>query len=81
MEITEEIQPEMKDIIEAISRWVVVNGNEVSFVGSFVAFDKNMDVKDGAERIFAYGDQEVLQIQLDELRDAVKKDKDEFVNW
>jgi len=66
----EKVQPELKDIEEAISRYAAVNDNRVSFFGSFVAFDKEKverdekDVtKDGAERLFAYGDRETLLYQ------------------
>ena len=62
METKDEAQAELKGIIEAIHRYVVVNKNDVSFIGSFIAYDQkkleNGDediVKDNAERLFAYG--------------------------
>jgi len=79
--IVDKVQPELADIIEAISRWIAVNEGRVSFVGSFVAFDEDMNIKEEAERIFAYGDKEILLIQLNELKKEIKKDKNEFVNW
>lgn len=75
--LKEKIQPEMKDIIEAIMRWTIVNKQEVSFIGSFVAFDKQGDVKEEAERIFIYGDKELLRIQLDALKEELDKNTDE----
>lgn len=78
--LKEKIQPEMKDIIEAIMRWTIVNKQEVSFIGSLVAFDKQGDVKEGAERLFVYGDKELLRIQLDALKEELDKNTDEFMN-
>lgn len=84
----EKVQPELKDITEAINRYVAVNDNEVSFFGSFMAFDKEkverdeQDItKDGAERLFAYGDKETLLVQLHELMGMVLDSKEEFINW
>ena len=84
----EKVQPELQDILESISRYIAINGHDVSFVGSFVAFDKGKierdekDItKDGAERLFAYGDRETLLIQLHELMGMVLDTKEDFVNW
>ena len=83
-----EVQPEMKDLTEAISRYAAVNKNDVCFVGSSMAFDEGKierdekDItKDGAERLFAYGDRETLLIQLHELIGMVIDSKEEFINW
>ena len=83
-----EVQPEMRDLTEAISRYAAVNGNDVCFVGSFIAFDEGKverdekDItKDGADRLFAYGDRETLLIQLHELIGMVLDSKEEFINW
>ena len=83
-------QPELKDIIEMIQRYAVVNRNNCCFICDFVAFDDNKPnrkchkdvIKDGADRIFAFGDKKMLRIMLCELRDMVEDeaDKDGFVN-
>lgn len=84
----EKVQPELADILEAISRYVAVNDGAVSFVGSFMAFDKEKlerdekdIIKDDAERLFAYGDRETLLIQLHELMGMVIDSDEDFVNW
>ena len=75
------VQPELKDIMEAINRYAVVNKNEVCFIGTFVAFDKEGEVKDDSDRFFAYGDRETLLTQLHELLGRLLEEEDEFVNW
>ena len=84
----EKVQPELKDITEAINRYAVVNDNEVSFIGSFMAFDSKkaergeQDItKDDADRLFAYGDRETLLYQLHELMGIVLNSEEEFINW
>ena len=88
MEIKDDTQPELKDIIESIHRYAVVNKNDVSFIGSFIAYDqKKLErgdediIKDNAERLFAYGNREELLTQLHILRGMILEDKDEFLNW
>lgn len=84
----EKVQPELADILEAVSRYVAVNDTRVSFIGSFMAFDKEKlekdekDIfKDGAERFFAYGSKEGLLLQLHELMGMVLDSEEDFVNW
>jgi len=88
MEETEETQPELSDIIEAINRYVVVNRGNVSFICSFIAFDKEKlergekDIfKEGTDRILAYGEKAVLLIDLEELEKRIKAEEGDFVNW
>jgi len=75
----EKISKEMKAIINAIDKWNTKHKNNTSFVGSFIAFDKNSNVID--DRIFTYGYKDSLKIALDALTEEVKKEKEEFVNW
>ena len=49
------------------------------FTGTFFIFDKNGDVTNDV--IFAYGYKDTIQIDLKELLKAVKKEKEEFINW
>lgn len=82
-----QVQPELEDIIQAIKRYTVVNKSEVSFVGSFIAFDMEKmgkgdeDItKDNADRLFAYGDKETLLIQLHELMGMILESDEDFIN-
>ena len=84
----EKVQSELQDVCEAIDRYAKANNNEVAFIGSFVAFDEGKmereeeDItKDGADRIIAYGSREVILIQLEELKEMLLKEEDDFVNW
>ncbi len=86
--VEEEIQPELKDIMEAINRYAVVNKNDVAFIGAFIAFDKGKIeneeediVKDHSDRLFAYGDRETLLTQLHTLMGLILESEDEFINW
>lgn len=88
MMIKNGIQPELKDIIEAINRYAVVNKNDVVFVGLFVVFDKEKVkngkediIKDHSDRLFAYGDKETLLTQLHTLMGLILESEDEFINW
>lgn len=83
-EITEydKMQPELKGVFDAISKYVEENDETlVTFIGSFVAFDEEKKVKDNTNRIFAYGNREVLLVQLNLLLEAVLDHKGKFVNW
>ena len=78
----EETQFELRDITEMIHRFVVVNKNEVAFVGSFVAFDDKGEVKDDVNLMLGYGEKDVLRIALNALRDMIEDEveTDGFVN-
>ena len=80
--MNKDIQCELSDILEMIRRFVVVNKNDVVFVGSFLAFDDEGDVRDDANTLVAFGDKMTLRESLKELRDVVEDeaDKDGFVN-
>ena len=80
--MNKDIQCELSDILEMIHRFVVVNKNDVVFVGSFLAFDDEGDVRDDANTLVAFGDKMTLRESLKELRDVVEDeaDKDGFVN-
>lgn len=85
----EKVQCEMKDLTEMIHRFAAANGQNVCFVGSFMAFkpvcdeclEKGADpVKDEASRVFAFGDLEALRAMINELRDMIEDTADED-NW
>jgi len=74
------IQPELKDIVEAMRRYIAINKQDVSFIGSFAAFDENGEIKENTDVIVAYGRKDTLLIQLRELREEVTEQEGEFVN-
>ena len=78
----EKTQYELQDIYEMIHRFVVSSKHGVSFVGSFIGFDKNGKIRDNANRLFAYGYKEDLREMLNELRDMIEDsaDDDDWVN-
>ena len=80
-------QPEINGIIESIHRYIAVNKG-VCFIGSFMAFEckckdcsksgeDEIDIKEDASRIFAFGDLESLRGELNFLRDLVEDEVDE----
>ena len=78
----DKMQPELRGIIEAIGKYVDENDETgVTFIGSFVAFDEKKKVKDNTDRIFAYGNREVLLVQLSILLETVLEHKGKFLNW
>lgn len=91
----ENIQPELQDIIEMISRYVEANKRKVCFIASFVAFEDGICegceeetdelIKEDSTRILAYGDKQLLRNMLNDLRDEIEDapEKDElegFIN-
>jgi hypothetical protein len=74
----EKISKEMQDIINAIKKLFEKHNGNVSFVGSFVAFDKNGKFKE--DRLFIYGGKEVLKEQIYALAEEISKNKEELVN-
>lgn len=69
----------MKEITKAIHNWIKKNNNKVAFVGSFISFNKEGNVKD--DLIVGFGAKGVIKISLDELKDMLKKEKGGFINW
>jgi len=75
----EKISKEMQELINAIDKWVKKHNENVSFIGSFVAFDKDSEVID--DRLFCYGGKEVLKEQIYNLAEIlITKEKEEFIN-
>ena len=72
-----EAQYEIKDIAEMIRRFAITNKNEVTFIGTFMAFDEEGNIKDDANLIFAYGCKGCLRIALNELRDTIEDEAEE----
>ena len=86
MKKKEKVQCEMKDLTEMIHRFVAANGQDVCFVGNFVAFNPVCDeclekgadpVKNEASKLFAFGHKEALRVLINELRDAIEDTADE----
>jgi hypothetical protein len=75
-----EVTKEMKEIQNAIAKYVKKHDGKVAFVGSFVAFKgKDLDVVD--DMIFCFGSKDVINISLDEIKKEIKKEKDDFICW
>jgi len=68
----------LKQLMKHIATWAKSNKMDVTFVGSFIEFD-NEGYKDGA--LIAYGNKDIIDSQLKDLTNELKKDKDEFINW
>jgi len=80
------MQKELKKVISTIQEWVNANEGEVSFVGSFVSFDKKKIEKDEDDVIkdavcVGYGDKESVKLSLEELMKQLEAEKKEFINW
>ena len=77
----DELQPELKDIQEMISRFCAANGNDVIFIADFLAINgETGKVKDSI--LGVYGNKEDLVVALNHLRDIVEDaaDEEDFVN-
>lgn len=71
---------EMKQLRKAIYKWIRRHGNNVQFIGSFMAFKgKNYEVID--DLIIGYGPKETIKLDLKELTKGIKEEKEEFINW
>lgn len=69
----------MDKIMKAIEKWMKKHKGDVSFIGSFVAFDKDGEVID--DRIIGFGDKETVKIALEELQEEINENKKDFINW
>jgi hypothetical protein len=67
------------EVIKAIDKWAKKHKYNVIFHGGFCAFDKNNNVID--DRLIAYGEKEVLEISMDEMRKEIDKSDESFINW
>ena len=85
----EKLQPELRDIFNAIDKWVAVNEGHASCVCGFCAFDKEKidrdekDItKDDGGRTIIYGIKECALIQAEELTQLIKSYPHDFIeNW
>lgn len=81
----EEIQPELKDIIEAINRFIAVNKGQVAFIGWFAAFNDNGILKrDEANLRVGYGPIPNIARMLEGLEKKLNRElgeEKEFINW
>jgi len=71
---------ELKNILEAISKWMDKHDGKVHFIGSFMAFKgKDFDVID--DTIVAYGIKDCIRDNLKELDTMAEQEKEDFINW
>ena len=69
---------EMKELIKAIENYHKKYKGDISFVGSFVAFDSKDNMID--DRLFMYGGKEVIKEQVKSLIEIFRKQKGDFIN-
>ena len=77
------IQPEMRNILKAIGKYVDVNKGCVYFVGSFMAYDidklkanRKDACVDGSDRVFACGEKDILKMMIGDLQKTIKREAD-----
>ena len=79
-----DFQCEIKDTMQALQRFLVVNNKNVVFVGALMAFEgKNQEkMKKNTGAIFAHGNKFHLRNLINDLRSTIEDeaDKDDFVN-
>ena len=69
----------LQKLMSNIVKLVEENKGNIDFIGSFVIYDKNGEIKD--DRRIAFGNKKTLKIILDDLTMELKKDKEKFINW
>ena len=76
-------QPELKDIIDALNRYLAVNHGTAEVVFSCIAFDRDKMkrraddiIKDGTDRLFICGNAKSLKHHLSAIRDCIRDDVD-----
>ena len=80
-------QPELKDIIDALNRYLVVNNGTAEVVFSCIAFDRdkmkrneNDIIKDGTDRVFICGNANSLKHHISAIKDCIRDDADKNGN-
>ena len=73
---------EFTDIFEAIGKWVKAQNNNVSFVGAFLSYNKEKELKDRKDnRVVLYGNKVGLEEQIEDIKRALKEESDDsFIN-
>ncbi len=77
---TEDKQPELRDIKEAIRRYVAVNGNRVDMFASFLAEDVDGQVIPEKSDVFAFGKKNKVIFQLQTLGVTISKVRGPFIS-
>jgi len=62
----------------ALQKWS--KDNDVCFIGSFVSF-KGKDCNIKEDRIVGFGDKKTIKCMIDGIKDEVKQEKSDFINW
>lgn len=70
---------ELKQIKQAIDKWIKKHKGDVIFHGGFMAFDKKGEPVD--DMIIAYGPKDMIKISNKSLVQYLKEEKEDFVNW
>lgn len=72
------IQPEIKDLVENLNRFLAVNHDKrVVAVGMLAVFDKDENLDREKNVIFASGDIEGLRIIINDMRDRIEDNVDD----
>ena len=71
---------ELKNVLNAIDKYIDKHKVAVDVVASFIAFDVKNDYEAIDDVIVGYGNKDGLQIALKDLTSMAKKETD-FINW
>lgn len=69
----------MNDLKKSIKEWMDKNKGEVVFIGSFISFDKKGEIK--KDMITGFGPKKLVKISLSGIKDMIKEEKEDFINW
>lgn len=89
-----DIQPELKDVLEMLHRYTAANRNNACIIFNVVGFKKDLKnkcvdcgddcdiINEKASELGAYGDLETLRLMVNDLRDLIEDecDSEGFVN-
>jgi len=70
---------ELNNIVKSIREWMKKYNGGISFVGSFVAFDKDGEFVD--DTIMGYGEKEAILLMLRDMGKMARDEKSKFINW
>lgn len=71
-------------LLDCVHKWEKANkekGRFVEFFGSFFSVDPKDKTIGGEDRVFVFGLKKTILGALKEITGAVKKEKDDFINW
>jgi len=75
---SEKSSKELEDIMTSIRKYLEKNKDEIYFIGHICRYKKDGTIVEG--KTFAYGDKELLKIDLDGMK-SMMDEEEEFINW